>query len=479
VSDRLRGRLTRTFSALVAVTIVGIGLVVFVLVLLIQARALRIACTQMAGIVDDILVVYPIAGYDAHARLDVIMKHLDRPSLVVVVNDGRTRYEGRWVAARGASGPRYTIAIRPRSALLAPQERPFAERAALSLAALAGYEGSFTRDGDVSIAVTADTVVLKAIALRSGLVLVAFAVFGVFAGAMLGRTIAHQALEPLVMVSEALEAFAAGDLTPRRVHTRGRSADELDRLAVAYNAAMATMSRAFAERARAEAKMHQFISDAGHQLRTPLTVLRGFTGILRRREFDTDEEFARVVDTMDGQSAIMISLLHKLLLLESWEGREAGGCDPIDVSEAVERVVAPIADSHRERDVQLRLGGNAWASIDPEALDHAITNLVTNALNYAPEGTIAVEVEVVDDEVRIIVADRGPGMTEDELRHAFDRFYRGTRRDVAGSGLGLAIAKRAVERADGALTAESAPGNGARFTIALPLAAAATSLLPG
>ncbi len=326
------------------------------------------------------------------------------------------------------------------------------------------------RDGDTSVAVTADIAVLKAIAWRSLLILFGFVPFAVVVGYLLGRTMARHALEPLEMVSEALEAFAAGDLTPRPVRSRHGDADQLDRLAIAYNSAMATMGRAFAERARAETKIHQFVSDASHQLRTPLTVLRGFTGILRRREFDTDEEFARIVDTMDGQSAIMTSLLHKLILLESWETRPAGEQDALDVAEAVEQIVAPIAQSHRHRDVRLQLTANAFASIDADELLHAIGNLVTNALNYAPESAIAVEVTIVEDDVRIIVADRGPGMSEEELRHVFDRFYRGARRDVAGSGLGLAIAKRAVERANGTLSAESVLGQGSRFTIALPRA---------
>ncbi|MGZ3515891.1 MAG: sensor histidine kinase [Vulcanimicrobiaceae bacterium] len=70
--------------------------------------------------------------------------------------------------------------------------------------------------------------------------------------------------------------------------------------------------------------------------------------------------------------------------------------------------------------------------------------------------------------------DRGPGMTEEELARIFDRFYRGARRDVAGSGLGLSIAKRAVERAHGTLVAESTPGSGSRFIIALPRAQSLT-----
>ena len=472
MNNRLRKRLARTFGALVAFTTFGIGVIIAIAAYAIQIHALSVERGETARIINDILVVYPATQDNAQARLKLIMTHLHPSDLVVVLNDGRERYEGRWAPAADGSRDPYTITIRQRGAFLDPADNPpFIDRAARSLALLAGYGRSFTRDGDNTIAVVANTGVLKAIAWRSLVLLIGFVPFALIVGYALGRMMSRQALRPLVMVSEALEAFAAGDLTPRRVRTRDGDTDERDRLALAYNAAMSTMSRAFAERTRAETAMRQFIADASHQLRTPLTVLRGFTGILRRREFDTDQEFARIVDTMDAQSAIMMSLLHKLILLESWETPPPGGRDVIDIAEAVEQVVVPIADSHRHRIVRLQLGGRAFASIDPDELVHAIGNLVTNAVNYAPQGAITVHVAVVGEHVRISVADEGPGLTEEELHHAFDRFYRGARRDVPGSGLGLAIAKRAVERANGTLSVESAVGKGSIFTIALPAAA--------
>ncbi|MBV8748384.1 MAG: hypothetical protein JO103_01590 [Candidatus Eremiobacteraeota bacterium] len=289
MNDRLRARLARTFGALVAFTVFGIGVVVALIAFAIQVRALGVASDETRRIVDDILVVYPASHYDARSRLQLIMSKLPPSDLVILVNDGRSRIEGRWVADRGASGTPYTITVSQRGAFLDPAVGPpFVDRAARSLAALAGYERSFTRDGDRTVAVIADTGALKSIAWRSLLVALVFVPFSLLVGHLLGREMSRQALEPLVMVSEALEAFAAGDLTPRPVRTRHRDADETDRLALAYNAAMATMSRAFAERTRAETAMRQFIADASHQLRTPLTVLRGFTGILRRREFDTN-----------------------------------------------------------------------------------------------------------------------------------------------------------------------------------------------
>jgi signal transduction histidine kinase len=103
-------------------------------------------------------------------------------------------------------------------------------------------------------------------------------------------------------------------------------------------------------------------------------------------------------------------------------------------------------------------------------LTYAVTNIVANALKYAPDSPITVDVTADEKNVYVSIADEGPGIPADTLPHIFDRFYRGSRRDVPGSGLGLAIAKVAVERAHGTLTAQSEAGKGTRFTIGLPRA---------
>ena len=111
----------------------------------------------------------------------------------------------------------------------------------------------------------------------------------------------------------------------------------------------------------------------------------------------------------------------------------------------------------------------AWIVADENEIHEAIGNLVDNAVKYAPGARIDVGVETSDQHIRIRVADNGPGMTQEEAAHAFDRFYRGDARgEVEGSGLGLAIVKRAVERAHGTIVLTSRPGSGTEFAIALP-----------
>ena len=211
--------------------------------------------------------------------------------------------------------------------------------------------------------------------------------------------------------------------------------------------------------------MRQFIADAGHQLRTPLTVIRGFLGILLRGELRSPTDRERILETMSGQTQIMASLIEKLMLLEQWESG-GGGVEPIDVGQLVSDVALPIAEANAGRELRIDADPGPLAAIDPGDLTHAVTNLLDNALKYS-HGTISVGVRVEGGLIAVDVADEGPGIDPHAAAHVFDRFYRGDNRDIPGSGLGLAIAKRAIERASGTLTLQSDP-RGSRFTITLP-----------
>ncbi|MBD5654815.1 MAG: HAMP domain-containing histidine kinase, partial [Candidatus Eremiobacteraeota bacterium] len=241
----------------------------------------------------------------------------------------------------------------------------------------------------------------------------------------LARQLTRQVLRPLVDVTRALERFASGDLTPQTIAADRR--EQLASLALAYNGAIAQMERAFAERDRANATMRQFIADAGHQLRTPLTVVRGFIAILRKGDLRTPEDRERILETMNRQSQIMGSLIERLMLLERWEDeRDRASAESIDVAQLVGDVVAPIAESNPARTVNVSVPDVGLAAIDPMELGYAVTNLIDNALKYTP-GAIDVGVRREPGSIVVEIADRGPGMSAADVRHAFDRFFRGAR----------------------------------------------------
>jgi signal transduction histidine kinase len=281
-----------------------------------------------------------------------------------------------------------------------------------------------------------------------------------------GGRMADDALKPVSALRKAFNATASGDLTPYYVAETG--ADELGSLIATYNCSVETAERLRLERDAAEARTHQFIADAGHQLRTPLTVLGGFISILRSGQLRHEDDGPKILRKMDQQIEIMKNLVEKMMVLESWHCADSPICEVADIGEFVTGVVDPIAGSHPEIAIRLSTITGPSACIDPAELTYAISNLVENAIKYAPDGVIVVDVKADESTIYIAIEDQGPGIAPDVLPHIFDRFYRGSRRDVAGSGLGLAIAKGAVERAHGTLHAQSTLGKGTRFTIALP-----------
>lgn len=287
----------------------------------------------------------------------------------------------------------------------------------------------------------------------------------------LGRYITDQALRPLVAVTQSLKRFSQGDFSPGSiVVTNPRN--EVGELAVAFNAAADQVVAAFEERERNEQHMRQFIADAGHELRTPLTVVMGYIDVLRRGAVADRELASTILDTMGSESRRMRTLIDKLIFLARLDRERAQQVlETIDVAEIATKVVekfAPLAPNG----LRLERDGAAWALGDPVDIHEAISNIVDNALKYAPNAPIDVRVEHDREHVAVAIKDRGPGMSADEQAHAFDRFYRGERRfEIEGSGLGLAIAKSAVERANGHLRIASEPGAGTEFTIELPSAA--------
>ncbi len=421
---------------------------------------------DMAVALDRVVVALDNAPatHDARAAGALAVSRYPRASVVVLLIDEKRRVTVFPQADRGTR-PRIVVRRRGQSSGEPRATGAFARIVfglvtALGLANVRAHVGSIdviVKPNEAALVATVAAHVWQfAIALLSSLVLAV-----VFA-----RTLTRQVLRPLIDVTRALERFASGDLTPQPIVADRRH--QLGSLAVAYNGAIDQMERAFAERDRANEAMRQFMADAGHQLRTPLTVIRGFISILRKGDLRTPQDGERILETMNRQSVIMASLIDKLMLLDRWD---AAGAEPsnekIDIARLVSDVLGPIAESHPTRAVRVDAPEAGLAGIDPTDLAHALTNVVDNALKYTT-GAIDVRVRRDAREIVVEVADEGPGMSPTEADHAFDRFFRGSRRDVDGSGLGLAIARRAIERAGGTLAIVSDPRSGSRLRIALP-----------
>lgn len=297
-------------------------------------------------------------------------------------------------------------------------------------------------------------------------VVITIAIASILLSWFVGRLFARQALQPITEVTESLQALAGGDFTQRRFVMGG--GDEVATLTAAYNDAVAGVSGAMDERRRVEERMRQFVADAGHELRTPLTVIAGYIDVLRRGALEEPTIARQILATMALEKEHMRVLIDRLMRLARLDGEAPPRNEPIDVVELLRSQCDAARRLDEGRDIDYSVEGVTEVRGDRGELGEAIWNVVENALKYAPEGAIHLRASAVDGVPTIAISDEGPGMTESARLHAFERFYRGDERgEIVGSGLGLAIAKRAVERAGGTISIDSAPGHGTTVTIRL------------
>ncbi|MFI6325700.1 ATP-binding protein [Nonomuraea sp. NPDC050556] len=298
--------------------------------------------------------------------------------------------------------------------------------------------------------------------------------------AVVGITTVRRSMRPLAEIEHTAEAIAAGELG-RRVPD-GDPRTEVGRLAGALNGMLAQIEGALAARSaseaaarRSEERMRRFVADASHELRTPLTAIRGFAEYAGQ---NPDADAAELMQRIHQSAGRMSLLVDDLLLLARVDQQRPLQMWPVDMlalaAEAVQdaRILAP------DREIGLDVAGGAAMIVsgDEVRLRQVIGNLMTNALTHTPEGTsVTVRVGSQGDRIYLEVADKGPGLTAEQVERIFERFYRADsarsrRSGSGGSGLGLAIVQALVHAHNGTVTVNSAPGAGTTFRVELPLA---------
>lgn len=232
-------------------------------------------------------------------------------------------------------------------------------------------------------------------------------------------------------------------------------------------------------RRRTERSHAELIATVAHELRSPLTSVKGFTRtLLRKWSRFTDEQKQMMLETVDNDADRIARLIAELLDIARIDsGRLELRRQPVDVATAVGRHVhARIAAGQDVDRFLVRIEHplpDLWA--DPDKIDQVLGNLLENAVRHG-EGTVTIEVAPAtakDDKkgTAVTVSDEGPGIPEESLSRVFTRFWRGSKR--GGTGLGLYIVKGIVEVHGGTITVGRGPGGGAEFRFVLPVGAPA------
>jgi signal transduction histidine kinase len=234
---------------------------------------------------------------------------------------------------------------------------------------------------------------------------------------------------------------------------------------------------------RLEAVRRDFVANASHELKTPLTAMRGFAETLLDDELP--EELKRKwLESISVNTIRLQRLVDDLLDLSRLEsGGWMARRDPVDLRDLAEGVLTEMGELARERGVTLQAEGHAVALGDEQGLDHVLRNLVENAIRYTPEaGHVWVEVSTEGERVRVSVRDDGVGIPSSALARIFERFYRvdpARSRAEGGTGLGLAIVRHMVHAMDGEVWAESELGQGTTIHFTLPQAPAEAEEVEG
>ncbi len=270
---------------------------------------------------------------------------------------------------------------------------------------------------------------------------------------------------PLTGLTAATRAVAAGNLG---VRVPTRYPGEVGELAVAFN-------QMTEELARADALRRNMTADVAHELRTPLSIVRGkLEGVLDGVYPATPEHLEPILDEIRLLTRL-VEDLHLIALAEA--GQLALERRPLNVGDLLHDAQVNFGPQAADRGVTLVLDlpeRLPQVMADWRRVSQVLGNLLTNALRYTPRGgQVTLSAAAVEGAVEVAVADTGSGIPSADLPYIFERFWRGEKsrsRAGGGSGLGLAIARQLVEMHGGTIRVESAPGQGTQFRFTLPVA---------
>lgn len=279
-----------------------------------------------------------------------------------------------------------------------------------------------------------------------------------------GIWLARTAIGPINRISQAVQEIGGEDLT-KRLNWQGRR-DELGRLAARFDDMLARLENAFARERR-------FISDASHELKTPLTVINANAQMLERWG-DRDVQVRReALEAIRAESQQMARVINAMLMLAKTDSAEGLALEPLNMRP----IISDVANSLRARAAEKGLGleakceGDAYVLGEPGLVRQVIVNLTENAIKFTQSGGVTISMRAENSHAHLDVSDTGPGIPADALPHVFERFYRADpahSRAVEGTGLGLAVVSSIVRAHGGEIAVTSTVGEGTTVSVTLP-----------
>lgn len=290
---------------------------------------------------------------------------------------------------------------------------------------------------------------------------------GALISVFLGYFTTKKMLSPINKVTEAAREISSSDLG-RRLEVSGPD-DELKKLALTFNSMLDRLEKSFK-------RQKQFVSDASHELRTPISVIKGYVDLLDRWGKEKEDVRDEAIDAIKKETDNMKQLMENLLLLARGDDSELKKEEKLfDFNNLVEEIIKEFKVMKFEINLIFEEDAKIEFYGDPNLFKQLLRIFLDNAVKFTSEkGEIKIKIGKLDKEnFYFSIADDGPGISQSDLPFIFDRFYQAdksrTRKSNKGSGLGLAIAKQIIDSYNGRIEIESEENEGTKFIIKLPL----------
>ena len=303
--------------------------------------------------------------------------------------------------------------------------------------------------------------------------LIAVAAVAIVLALLLGFALSWSLIGPIQRIEAGLAAIASGDFS---AHVEVSNRDELGALGANVNRMNDELRRLYRELETTSRHKSEFLANMSHELRTPLNAILGFTQVLREQMFgQVNKRQAEYLDDIHASGLHLLSLINDVLDLSKVEaGQVELEITPFSLREALERGVVMVRERATEGGVQIALAADPQVDVvegDERRIRQVIFNLLSNAVKFTPVGgAVDVSAALADGEIRVSVADTGPGIAPEDRERIFDEFRQGEAgvEKREGTGLGLALSKRLVELHGGRIWVDSVLGRGSTFVFTLP-----------
>ena len=292
-----------------------------------------------------------------------------------------------------------------------------------------------------------------------------FTIIGVVITVIVSKLLSRRILRPINNVIKTAKSISTDDLSKRIEIPKGE--DELQNLILIINEMLDRLETSFENQTK-------FVSDASHELRTPLAIIKGYAEIIRKRGTTDIDIFVESIDSIISETDNMRNLIQKLLFLAKGEITKINTkFVDIDANEMVHQIHSDTVVSIKTHSFHLEMGKDYKIKGDETLLQQAIRALIENAVKYSePHTNVYIKSFIKDGFGRISIRDEGVGISDEDAKRIFDRFYRvdlSRTKATGGTGLGLAIVKRIVEIHNGKIEIDSKMNEGTEISIVLPI----------